>query len=251
MNVNRLLPATAMLKHVSPMYQPIINVPLRQVVGFEALVRCVHPRWLGVAPQVFIPLARHSGVLDEMTISLCEQVARDLAILESIHVNVDLKQLADPAMVERIVQAFVPAGPSLQGITFEITEQGDFDVDYLPVLQGVARLKGLGAQLALDDFGNGHSNFERLCELPVDVLKIPRNLIYEMATAHKSLACVKATLSLAESLGLMTVAEGVDNFFQIHALKQMGCITVQGGWYSRPLTLDAAKTFKREHLNIR
>ncbi|KAA0983003.1 EAL domain-containing protein [Pseudomonas sp. ANT_J12] len=251
MNINRLLPATDLLKHVSPLYQPIINVPQRRVVGFEALTCCVHPRWQGVPPEVFMPMARRSGVLDDMTISLYEQAARDLKVLEAIHVDVDITQLADRAMVERIVQAFAPATTNLLGITFEITGEGEIDVDYARVLQGAERLKALGAQLALEDFGQGHSNFERLCELPVDLLKIPRQLIYAMATEHKSLACVKATLALAESLRLETVAEGVDNFFQIHALKQMGCTTVQGVWYSRPLTLEAAKDFRREHLNLR
>ncbi|NUU38978.1 EAL domain-containing protein [Pseudomonas sp. C2B4] len=251
MSINRLLPATAMLKQVIPMYQPIINIPLRRVVGFEALAKCLHPRWLDVAPQVFVPLARRSGVLNDMTICLCEQVALDLGALEAVHINVEMNQLADASMVERIVQAFAPIVPSLLGVTFEISEDGDVEVDYFRVLQGVERLKALGAQLALENFGNGYSNFERLCELPVDILKIPRSLICGMATGHKGLACVKATLALAESLRLTTMAEGVDNFFQVHALKQMGCITVQGIWYSRPLTFEAAKAFKLEHLNIR
>ncbi|HEF4761175.1 TPA: EAL domain-containing protein [Pseudomonas putida] len=251
MSINRLLPATDLLKQVTPLYQPIINVPQRRVVAFEALAQCVHSGWVGVPPRVFLPLARRGGVLNDMTISLYEQAAQVLGLLEAIHLDVQLHQLADAEMVERIVRVFSAAPIGLMGITFEITGEGDPDVDCSSALPGVERLKALGARLALEGFGRGHSNFERLCALPVDTLKVPRQLVNDMATAHKSLTCVKATLALAEALGLDTMAEGVDNFFQIHALKQMGCITVQGVWYSRPLTLEAAKAFKREHRSLR
>lgn len=158
MYFNRLLPAVAILKYVAPLYQPIFNVSQRIVVGFEALACCTHPKFKEVSLRVCISLARRNGLLDDMTINLCEQAALDLGELEAIHINVELSQLAEPLMVDRIIQSFTFCTNGLRGVTFEVNQEGGDEVSYSRALEGAERLKNLGAQLALDDFGNGHSN---------------------------------------------------------------------------------------------
>lgn len=240
------LDSRLLLKQVVPVYQPIIELETSRVVAFEALARWA-PRSGGViAPEVFIPAARKAGVLDDLTLVVCQYVSRNIALLGAISINLELAQLGNPELVEDIHQVFGEQG--LKQLHIEITEAGAVDVDFAQVRAGMDHFKSLGVGFSLDDFGNGLSNFQRLCELPIDTLKIPRNLVVGMATQVKSLACVNAVLSLAQTLGLKTVAEGVECVFQRNALKKMGCTMVQGNWYSRPLDAQCAADYKQERL---
>ncbi|ARU88914.1 EAL domain-containing protein [Pseudomonas sp. M30-35] len=241
------LDSQLLLNQVVPVYQPIIELETSRVVAFEALARWVHGGG-AVSPEVFIPAARKAGLLDDLTLVICQYVSRNIDLLGAISINLELVQLGNPVLIEDICQVFGEQG--LKRLHIEITEVGAVDVDFALARAGMERFKSLGVGFSLDDFGNGLSNFQRLCELPVDTLKIPRNLIVGMTTQMQSQACVDATLNLAQVLGLKTIAEGVECVFQRNALKKMGCTMVQGNWYSRPLDAQCAADYKQKRLGL-
>lgn len=242
------LDSRLLLKQVVPVYQPIIDLETSRVVAFEALARWSPLSGGVVSPEVFIPAARRAGVLDELTLVICQYVSRNIALLGAISINLELTQLTSPVLVEGIYQLFGEQG--LKKLHIEITESGAGNVDFTQVRASMDGFKRMGVGFSLDDFGNGLSNFQRLCELPVDTLKIPRNFITSLTTQAQSQAFVTAILGLAQALGLKTIAEGVECVFQRNALKKMGCTMVQGNWYSRPLDAQCAAHYKQERLGL-
>ncbi|NWC77457.1 EAL domain-containing protein [Pseudomonas sp. P7759] len=235
------LDSRLLLKQVIPLYQPIIELETSRVVAFEALARWLPLRGRPVSPEVFIPAARKAGVLDELTLVICQYVSRNITSLGVISINLELSQLGNMALLECIGELI--GKESLKQLQVEVTEAGVADVDFARVREGMDYFKKQGVGFSLDDFGNGLSNLQRLCELPIDTLKIPSNLVVGMATQIKSFACVEVVMSLAEKLKLKTVAEGVENSYQCQVLKTMGCTMVQGNWCSKPLNAQRAADY--------
>jgi EAL domain-containing protein (putative c-di-GMP-specific phosphodiesterase class I) len=224
-------------------YQPVIEMATGQVVGAEALARWHHRDRGPISPATFIPLAEETGLIgelgDRVLTAACRQArAWQLEHPEmtkfSIGVNISSRQLIQSDFVERVAFALEQADLAASTLVLEITEttlMRDTDRSILTLCS----LRSMGVRIAIDDFGTGYSSLGYLQQLPVDILKIDRTFVaaIEGASADRSLA--PAIVSLAATLGLLVVAEGVETALQAETLRRVGCEFAQGFYFARPL----------------
>ena len=224
-------------------YQPTVSIGDGTIVGFEALVRWIHPRRGVLAPPLFIPIAEETGLIVDLgrlvLRKACEQAARWHASnpLVSLHMSVNLsaRQLRDRDLVADVQAALTDSGLDASQLTLEITESVLLD-DGSATVETLHELKALGVRLAIDDFGTGYSSLSYLRTLPVDVLKIDKAFIDGVAEDEESIGLVQAILRMAATLKLDTVAEGVEYRSQADQLTAMGANLVQGYLFSKPVS---------------
>lgn len=220
-----------------PFFQPLIELRTGQLAGFEVLARWVHPRRGVLLPDEFIPCAEKNGLIDKMTQSILEKTFASPVVAQgsfTVAVNISPIQLMDFKLPERIAAAAGKAGFSLHRLIIEITESAL--LDDLPRAQSVAEeFKALDCRLALDDFGTGYSSLKHLHALPFGELKVDRSFVNSMASNRDSRKIVASVVGLGQSLGLVTVAEGVETREQAEMLFRMGCDLGQGWLFGRPL----------------
>ncbi len=245
-------------------YQPIVDFATEKVRSVEALIRWNHPTRGYVMPDRFISLAEQTGqivpigrwVLREA----CTQVMRwrkehpDTAPM-GIAVNLSVRQLHDPKLLEDVADALSDSGLEPQALTLEITESMLIE-ETDRGSRALDQLKAMKVKIAIDDFGTGYSSLAYLRRFPVDTIKIDKSFVDEMATSPTSVALVKAVIDLAHSLDIATVAEGIETEEQKVQLNGLTCTYGQGYLFSRPMSAgaiddkltDAAKTAKaRRH----
>jgi diguanylate cyclase (GGDEF)-like protein/PAS domain S-box-containing protein len=230
-------------------YQPIVDIATQAVQGFEALVRWQHPRNENIGPQQFIPVAEDLGLIGPLGhwifCQACQQAAewnRDFPQWPHLTVNVNcsVREFLQPSFRENIRKAIADTGVHPSAIKVELTESAlmkDLAVTK-PLLE---ELRGLGIRIGIDDFGTGYSSLAYLHRLPLDDLKIDRSFVMNMAQCHESLEIVRTILTLARSLNLNVVAEGIETELQRNMLLDMGCKLGQGYLFSRPVTAAAAR----------
>lgn len=228
-------------------YQPEIDLASQQIVGFEALVRWQHPERGLIPPGEFIPIAEETGLIlplgDWGLKEACQQIVswhEDSRIPKSalrVSVNLSAKQFGQPGLVKRIAsvlkQTAVPAG----SLRLEVTESSLMTHEKT-ALQTMNDLQALGIGLHMDDFGTGYSSLNHLHRFPFDTLKIDRSFVQEIAQKKSSAEIVRAILDLARTLGMDTVAEGIETQEQIERLKSLGCQMGQGYYFAKPLPAD-------------
>jgi diguanylate cyclase (GGDEF)-like protein/PAS domain S-box-containing protein len=228
-------------------YQPIVGLADGRVRGFEALVRWEHPNRGLVPPAEFIPIAEDTDlilpigewVLGEAAAQLREWRDRYPAHPLAMGVNLSVRQFR-PALVDEVRAALERSGVGPDALKLEVTESvvmGDAN-DAITVLND---LKKLGVKLQVDDFGTGYSSLSYLHQLPIDILKIDRSFITAMPQGSKHMSIVRAIIALADTLGLETTAEGIDEPEQADHLRQMGCTHGQGYLWSPPLPPQEAE----------
>jgi diguanylate cyclase (GGDEF)-like protein/PAS domain S-box-containing protein len=243
-------------------FQPQVRASDGRVVGFEALARWNHRQRGMVPPDVFIPIAEHSGLVGEigsqMLRTACEHAQEwarrepDLADL-SISINASPRCICDEDLPGVIRDILLQTGVAPHRVCIEITESAVVGRDSRTkaVIDG---LKAVGVRLAIDDFGVGHSSLAQLARLgPIDELKIDKAFIDDIAVSTTACRVVGAIISVATGDGLNVVAEGVEEISQRDALRQLGCPTIQGYIYSRPLPGEefyeyTTKVLKASHL---
>lgn len=226
-------------------YQPQLCLEDRSLAGMEALVRWRHPRLGLLAPGRFVPLAEDCGLIWELGLAVMELAVAQLAAWDRaglqvprIAVNVSPAQLR-PELVERIVEILERHGVDACRLEVELTESA-LTADG-PAANGLLQaLRRMGASIAIDDFGVGYSSLTLLRRLPISALKIDRSFVAELATNHQDAAIVEAILRMAHSVGLRTVAEGVEHDGQDAVLGDLGCQEGQGYLFARPLDVAAA-----------
>jgi len=235
-------------------YQPIVSVHDGHIEGFEALVRWDHPIRGVVPPARFIPLAEETGLilpLGRFVISeACRQLRdwqRDMpeAAGLSVSVNVSCRQFVKDGLVEHVAAVLAETGLDPSGLKLEITESVLMH-DPRHTAQELTRLKALGVKIAIDDFGTGYSSLSYLRQLPIDHLKIDRSFISGGADDGESQEIVRSIISLARSLGLTVVAEGVERADQLERLRRADCDKAQGFMFSRPVDRENAARLIRE-----
>jgi diguanylate cyclase (GGDEF)-like protein len=225
-------------------YQPIVDLTDGSIPGVEALVRWQHPERGLVAPGAFIGTAEESGlivpigrwVLEEA----CRQVAawkRDRIVDDTFELSVNLspRQLRDEDLVRHVASALAESGMSARSLTLEMTETVLVD-DIDTAAATLARLKSLGVQLAIDDFGTGYSSIGYLAQLPIDVLKLDRSFVAAASDASSPGARLARTiLGIGRSVGLPSVAEGIETAAQVQLVRELGCQFGQGYLFARPV----------------
>jgi EAL domain-containing protein (putative c-di-GMP-specific phosphodiesterase class I) len=225
-------------------YQPVIRCAGEEICGFEALVRWAHPVRGAISPDKFIPLAEESGLITEIG-----QWVLRTALLEATHwpeqlrvaVNLSPIQFNDPATVDMIAELLKETGLRSERLELEITE-GVFLAEGDGTDETFARLKGLGVRLALDDFGTGYSSLGYLKKAPFDKIKIDQSFVRGAATTtNRNSAIIRAIVTLADTLGMDTTAEGVETHDDLHLIRELGVSQVQGYIFGRPAPAEEAR----------
>jgi diguanylate cyclase (GGDEF)-like protein len=216
-------------------YQPIVDLDLGRVAGFEALVRWQHPTRGLLGPGEFIPLAEETGLIVPLGRWVLRQACRDAATWAGapyLSVNVASVQREAPGFVEEVAAALTDGGLAAERLMLEVTESslvGDLEAERLQAL------RRLGVRLAIDDFGTGYSSLSYLRKFPMDVLKIDRSFTRD---ACEDSALLQAIVAMGESLGLVLVPEGIEEPEQAEALRALGCRLGQGFLFGRPVPAD-------------
>lgn len=218
-------------------YQPIVDLPTDDIVGFEALLRWRHPERGLISPNTFIPLAEEIGLIvpiGEWTIrQACATAAKwpdDLTVA----VNLSPLQFRSPGLLQLVVSALARSGLRPDRLELEITEtvllqQGD------ATLNTLYRLRELGVRIAMDDFGTGYSSLSYLQSFPFDKIKIDRSFIKDIVESTGSLNIVRAVAALAQGLGITATAEGVETVEQLERVRAEGCKEIQGFLFGAPM----------------
>ncbi len=218
-------------------FQPKIDLRTGAVAGAEALARWMSGADRPVSPAAFIPVAEEAGLIDrigeQVLCHACTAAADWLRKGYSlpIAVNVSPRQLESDSFCDRVVEALSISGLPPRFLELEITESMAVS-DPGRVEETMRPLRGLGVRLAIDDFGTGHSNLAILSRLPFDVFKIDRQFVSALQRDRQAPAIVEMILAMAETLGLETIAEGVESVRQAEFLRQRGCTLAQGFLYS-------------------
>ncbi|PZV09330.1 MAG: hypothetical protein DCF32_02585 [Leptolyngbya sp.] len=232
-------------------YQPIVSLATGQVRGFEALVRWQHPTRGLISPLEFIPVAEETGLIGPIgwwvLETACQQLrhwqATSQSALLTMNVNLSAMQLKQPELIERLARVLQATQIPRHCLKLEITESCILDT-FTSEAQSLKRLKALGVRLCIDDFGTGYSSLSRLHEFPIDTLKIDRSFVQRLspvgADPQTSLETVQMILTLAHSLDIDVVAEGIETATELDILKTLGCEHGQGYWFAPPLVAEAA-----------
>ncbi len=229
-------------------YQPIFNLAGGQTTGVEALLRWVHPDRGTVQPAAFIPLLEESGMIIEVgrwvLDQACLQGARwhAMGYELDVSVNVSTRQLETERLVDDVRAALQSSGFAASSLTLEVTETAIMR-NVAEVVPRLAALKATGVHIAIDDFGTGYSSLAYLQQLPVDTLKIDRSFISSMADSAESGALIRTLVQLGKTLGLQTLAEGIEETEQYSQLEREHCDSGQGFLYARPLEVESVETF--------
>jgi diguanylate cyclase (GGDEF)-like protein/PAS domain S-box-containing protein len=229
-------------------FQPQMRFQPGEVIGVEALMRWKHPQRGWVPPSTFIPIAEHSDLIfslgDWALSTACQQLQEWGKRADAIRlaVNVSARQFRSSGFTEGVGRALRATGLDPARLELELTESVLVQ-DQETAVKILRRLKGLGVQVAIDDFGTGYSSLSYLSRLPIDCLKVDQSFVQRCTSDSHDAAIVQAVISLARSLGMRVMAEGVETEEQFAFLKSLGCDEGQGYLFSKPLPGDAAAAF--------
>lgn len=223
-------------------YQPIISLKNCKILGFEALMRWSHPQRGPISPKTFIPIAEETGLIHSLGLWVLRQACQQMNTWQrqypteppmNIHVNISRRQFSHPDLVENIQSILHETGLDPSHLQLEITES--LFVEYDEVFNDMlARLTGLGVKLEIDDFGTGYSSFNYLQRLPVSSIKIDSIFVANMKSGNNHTEIVRSIVTMAHSLGIEAIAEGVETEEQLSQLQAVDCNSGQGYYIARP-----------------
>ncbi|MCG7990134.1 MAG: EAL domain-containing protein [Candidatus Thiodiazotropha lotti] len=222
-------------------YQPFVDERTNDIKHCEALLRWKHPERGMIPPGRFIPIAEQSGLIRSIGDWVFDQVCRQIQEWDTsitVSVNVSGAELVNTNYAERLREKLVDYDIDAHQIQLEFTEHVLVSEEgkNLPMLN---QLKRMGFQLALDDFGTGFSSLSYISELPIDVIKLDKTFINRVPDDKRTVAVVKSIISLAHSLDITTVGEGVEQKKQMEWLRSEGCHLIQGYYYHKPMIASA------------
>ena len=217
-------------------YQPLVSAATRRIRGFEALLRWRHETRGFVLPNAFIPLAEATGLIVPMGAFVLHRACAEAASWPgspSIAVNLSASEFNSPDIVETVASALRQSGLDPVRLELEITESTMLQ-DTDATTETLRRLKALGVRIAIDDFGTGFSSLSYLQRFPFDKVKIDRSFVAPLGRTRESLVIVTAIVGLCVGLDMETTAEGVETEEQLTMLSGIGCMELQGYYFSRP-----------------
>jgi diguanylate cyclase (GGDEF)-like protein/PAS domain S-box-containing protein len=223
-------------------YQPLINAKTQKLIGFEALIRWNHPKRGFVPPNVFIPIAEESGLMVAIGDWVIEQACRAAASWPepiTVALNISPKQISMPALPNTVSEALARFKLPGNRIELEVTE-GVFLGDNGSTLDVLKRLRALGVGIALDDFGTGYSSIGYLNKAVFHKLKIDGSFVREAGTRPENVAIIQSIVQLAKSFRMSITAEGVETAEDFERMRDLGCDTIQGYLFGKPLPYDRA-----------
>jgi len=230
-------------EEISLHYQPILNLQTGAISGFEALMRWNHPEKGFISPATFIPIIEDSGLIVKASAWALKESLLALKRIEHragfdhdlfMSVNFSSRDFAADDFVESVYETISASDVRAHQVHLEITErllmgQPDNAKDTLSMCQKA------GMSISIDDFGTGYSSLSYLHYFPIDTLKIDRSFVKDMIQDEGSMALVKSIISLGKSLNMKIIAEGVENHDEAVALRELGCDSAQGYYFSKPL----------------
>lgn len=227
---------------LSVAFQPKVSCAHGQLAGFEALARWRHPDQGAIAPVQFIAAAEQLGVIDELTEKIVSMALSEFGYHSrsglSLALNVSASSLSNPDFADRLADLCEQQSVNPASVIVEVTESSAMS-DQTTALDLLTRLRLKGFQLSIDDFGVGHSSLLQLARMPFSELKIDRSFVMSAMHSLESRTIIGAIAGLARSLGLRTVAEGVEDLSTFGFLKEAGCDLAQGYFIARPMPADA------------
>ena len=232
-------------------YQPVVDALSEDVVSFEALIRWDSKEHGFVSPAKFIPLAEDTRLIVPIGTWVMQEACREAATYWPEHVKVNInvspEQLVEPDFVGTVVRALSHSGLDPRRLEIEVTES-IFMRDANVARRALEQCMELGCSVALDDFGTGYSSLGYLRKLKFTTIKVDRSFVQGAAqNSPESLAIIRAVVAMAESLGMTTTAEGVENGDEADMIRVMGCNKIQGYHFGRPMPAeDARKVMRRD-----
>lgn len=229
-------------------FQPLYSLQEERLKAFEALIRWPHPERGMISPLDFIPLAEETGLIipigDWVIREACRQAASWPGEL-SVAVNISPKQFLNPNLATTVLSALASSGLPANRLELEITEitESIFISNVERTLESLHSLRALGVRIALDDFGTGYSSLSYLRSFPFDKLKIDQSFVRDLAAGGNANAVIRAITTLADALGMETLAEGVEDEAQCQILRQEGCRQIQGYLLAKPMGAGHVRAF--------
>lgn len=226
-------------------YQPICDLRTQQIAGYEALIRWHHPTDGLIPPMDFLWLAEQTGQIQELGLWTLERASRDWQTLKQhtdhadpfVSVNLSARQLTGEGLVDDIKSIINKYGMSANSLKLELTETVMVEQPGVAMLI-LGKLIELGFHLALDDYGTGYSGLDTLQRYPIGTLKLDRAFIAPMLTSTQSMEIVRSSITLAHTLGMTVVAEGIETTETRDALSALGCDFGQGWLFGKPQALN-------------
>ncbi|RNB50877.1 bifunctional diguanylate cyclase/phosphodiesterase [Brevibacillus gelatini] len=233
-------------------YQPKIDIVSGTLTGMEALVRWVHPELGVISPNRFIPIAEDTGMILSLGEWILRQACRqnkmwhDQGYSLKVSVNLSGKQIYQKDFVDMIKNILQETGLPAEKLELEITESIFMKLEEATTV--LQQIRDIGIHISIDDFGTGYSSFSYIKSLPVDTIKIDASFIRDIHYNQESQAIVKAIVTIAQSLNMNVIAEGIELDDQVAALQENGCDLGQGYLFSRPLATDDFDRYLRKEL---
>lgn len=233
-------------------YQPQVNGQTDEIMGMEALIRWQHPTMGLVSPSKFIPLAESTGLIIEMDQFVMKTAMTQIAVWHGkglnpgvLSVNLAIKQLHQKNFINILEKMMEDTKCKREWLELEVTE-GQIMINPEEAIKTLKQISDLGIELAIDDFGTGYSSLSYLKKLPINKLKIDKSFVDGLPMNEEDIGISRAIISLAKSLNLKVIAEGVETKEQKDFLVHNGCTNIQGYFYSKPIPADAMEVLLKK-----
>ena len=232
------------LDQLAVVYQPIFEASTLRPTGVEALLRWLHPEIGLVPPDIFVPIAEESGLIDQIGAFVLDRACRDALAWPDVRlsVNVSPVQFRNPKFDVALADVVADTGFPLARLEIEMTET-HLVANPERAQSIIANLRARGVAISLDDFGTGYSSIGYLRRFSFDKLKLDRSLVVGITSNHSARELCEATIAIARALDLKVTAEGVETESEAAVLRHAGCDYLQGYAFARPMTAEAVGSF--------
>ena len=249
-------------KEFSLSYQPIVGLDDYSLLGFEALIRWQHPTQGSISAIEFIPLAKKAGLIiaigDWVLAQTCRQLAhwqKEYAAIPEVaglivSINVSSEQITEANYIKKLDRILLETGINPGCLRLEITEEMLIDPN-VNTQKTLLQIKQRNIKLSIDDFGTGYSSLSYLHRLPIDNLKIDRSLTNKIDRDRESQKIVNTIITLAHTLNIKAIAEGVETKEQLEKLRALGCEFAQGYFFAKPLNVEKVKQMLEKNFSVK